>query len=370
MKGMTWDHPRGYDPLAAAAEEWRARTGTRIEWERRSLQDFESYPVEELARRYDLIVIDHPHVGQVGREEYLVPLDMLLSPQALAPIRAGSIGGSYESYTWNGRQWALPIDAAAQVQAWVPGRIVAPVARWSELSALAAQGRVAIPLRSPHALMSLFTLCGLAGVAVNPDGPDLFPAEADWPLALLSRLAAAVDPACYGMDPIAVLEEMASASSRFAVAPLIYGYVSYAQEGFRPALIAFSDLPAVGVSGPTGSTLGGTGIAVSAMGSDARAAAEFALWVAGGEVQRGLYAGSGGQPAHADAWNEEAVNRPILDFYRATRATLDAAWVRPRHDGYMDFQGPASDRLSEGLRRGEPASSLLAALNALYRETL
>ena len=325
MKGMTWDHPRGYDPLAAAAEEWQARTGVRIEWERRSLQDFETYPVEELARRYDFIVIDHPHVGQVVREDCLAPLDLLATAEALAPIRAGSVGGSYESYEWNGRQWALPIDAAAQVQAWVPGRIETPVAGWSDLAALCDDRRLMIPLRSPHALMSLFTLSGLNGVTLNRDGPDLFPAEAERPLGLLSALAAAVDPACYAMDPIAVLEEMATSSSR---------------------------------------------IAVSAMGADPKAAAEFVLWVAGGDVQRGLYAASGGQPAHADAWSAEAVNRPVLDFYRATRSTLDAAWLRPRHDGYMDFQGPASDRLSEGLRRGEPAASLLAALNHLYRETL
>ena len=58
LRGMTWNHPRGYDPLAACARVWRERTGVEILWDKRSLQDFETYPVEELARRYDLIIID------------------------------------------------------------------------------------------------------------------------------------------------------------------------------------------------------------------------------------------------------------------------------------------------------------------------
>src|SRR5690606_22482026 len=61
LKGMTWSHPRGYDPMVACAQDWLEQTGVSIEWDKRSLQDFESFPVEELARRYDLIVIDHPH---------------------------------------------------------------------------------------------------------------------------------------------------------------------------------------------------------------------------------------------------------------------------------------------------------------------
>ena len=52
MRGMTWDHPRGYDPLAAASREWERRTGTAMRWDRRSLQDFESFPVDALARQY------------------------------------------------------------------------------------------------------------------------------------------------------------------------------------------------------------------------------------------------------------------------------------------------------------------------------
>jgi len=367
---MTWDHPRGYDPLVAASAEWRARGEPEIIWDRRSLQDFESYPVEELARRYDLIVIDHPHVGQLAQQGCIVAIDTLVAPAELADVTAGSVGGSYASYAWQSRQWALPIDAAAQVQAWVPGRLPAPLTHWSELAPLAAQGRVLLPLRPPHSLMALFTLSGLFGVALDLDGDALFPTAASAPLAALAELAGALDPACFDMDPIAVFEAMAEPGASAAAAPLIYGYVSYAGDGFRPVRIAFADLPAAGPAGPRGSALGGTGIAVSALAADPQAAARFALWVARAEVQQGLYAAKGGQPAHARAWGSDTVNAPVADFYRATRATLDRAWLRPRHPGYMAFQAAASERLNDGLRMHEAPDALLAALNALYRNSL
>ena len=366
---MTWDHPRGYAPLEAASRAWHARGGPLIEWDRRSLQDFETYPVDELARRYDLIIIDHPHVGQVAKADCLAPLDALLGPDRLAGA-ARSVGASYESYCWDGRQLALPVDAATQVQAWVPDRLGAAVRSWRDLAGLDVCRTVMLPLRPPHSLMSLFSLCGLHGIALNITGSDLFPQSAGRALADLAGLASAVDPACYGMDPIAVFEEMAAAGSEVALVPLIYGYVSYASAGFRPVRIAFADVPEVGPPGPAGTALGGTGIAVSAFGRDPAAAAEFALWVASGPLQQGLYAEAGGQPAHADAWEAEAVNAPVLDFYRATRTTIDRAWVRPRHDGYMQFQDEASERLNHGLLRGEDPQRIVDAMNQLYRASL
>jgi multiple sugar transport system substrate-binding protein len=366
VRGMTWDHSRGVDPLAAAASVWEARTGTAIAWDRRSLQDFESWPVEELARRYDLIVIDHPHVGQVAESGCLLALDEVVDAAVLAEIAGGSVGGSYESYHWAGHQWALPVDAAAQVQAWVPGRIAAPVTDWATLALLVADGRASLPLRPPHSLMSLFTLCGLVGISLDGSGDALFPDEAARACDLLAALARNVDPAAFEMDPIALFEEMARPEARLAVAPLIYGYANYAVTGFRPELIRFADIPALG-HGPRGSALGGTGIAVSAYGDDPAGAAAFAAWVSSGAVQRDLVAAHGGQPGHADAWDADSVNAATHDFYRATRATLDQAWLRPRHAGYMAFQHAASERLNEGLRGVEDGAAVIAALNRLYK---
>jgi multiple sugar transport system substrate-binding protein len=368
---MTWDHPRGYDPLAACARLWREKTGVEIEWDRRSLQDFESFPVETLARRYDLIVIDHPHVGQVTAEHCLAPLD---TPARAAECRAlaeASVGPSWPSYNWAGRQWALPIDAATQVQAWRPDLIDAPTTTWDEALALAKKGLAILPMRPPHSLMVIYTLSANLGCPCAVGGPDLFdPQIGARALDLAREFVSHVDPACFEMDPIAVLEGMAKREARIACAPLIYGYVSYAHEGFRPARVRFADIPAAGALGPVGSTLGGTGIGVSAFSNQIAAAADFAFWVASGEIQAGAYVASGGQPGHSSAWRDPGVNRAAADFYQATRATLDGAWLRPRHNGYMAFQAAASERLNEGLRRGEKSRAIVEALNALFRATL
>jgi multiple sugar transport system substrate-binding protein len=369
LRGVTWNHPRGFDPLVACSRLWRERTGVEVSWERRSLQHFESLPVRTLARQYDLIVIDHPHVGQIAREHCLLPLDGAARAGERARLARDSVGASFQSYVWDDRLWALPIDAAAQVQAIRPDRLAAPLLDWESMLQLARRGCVQCPMRPPHNLMSFYTLCAQLG---RPGGvQDLLEPRVDLEAyELLRELVSLLDPACFSMDPIAVLEAMSLQESAIECVPLIYGYVSYAREEFRQARIAFADIPVLHKGEPpVGSVLGGTGIAVSACASSPDAAVDFAYWIASADVQRGLYAGSGGQPGNAMAWTDSAVNEPVFGFYRATQATLAGAWVRPRHAGYMRFQEAGAERLLAALRAGEPGRPVVSALNRMFHES-
>ena len=368
LKGVTWDHPRGYDPLIACTQLWRGLVGTEIAWDRRSLQEFESYPLKDLARDYDLLIIDHPHIGEAVATGCLVSLDGQDHDGVLTELAAESVGPSFASYEWRGRQWALPVDAAAQVQAWRPELIEQPAERWSDVVGLARQRLLACPLRPPHSLMTLFTIANNLGTPSDVAGTDLFaPDSGVDAVEMLRELSAALDPADFARDPIAVLEVMAQEDSAIACAPWIYGYASYARDGFRRHRVAFADIPALGTIGAAGSVLGGAGIAISAFSRNASDAMRFAAWITSGAVQAVPYAAAGGQPAHATAWRDPSINALTPDFYRATRATLDGAWVRPRHDGYMSFQHDAAERLNAGLSSGEPAPAIVAALNALHR---
>ena len=371
LKGMTWSHPRGFDPMVATAAEWQRKTGVAIEWDKRSLQDFESFPVEELARQYDFIVIDHPHVGQITKEQCLVPLDVAGREAERAEMAAHSVGKSYPSYTWEGHQWAFPIDAASQVQAYRADLIAAPLSRWDEVVALARAGRVVLPMRPPHSMMSFYTLAANIGSPCAVTGPGELIAEADGVsvIELLRAVTDHIDPAQFEMDPIQASELMAQTDSPYAVMPLGYGYLSYALDGFRPKRLKFVDIPVAGNNGPVGSAIGGTGIAVSAFSRHRAEAIDYAYWVAGADIQKTLYAQSGGQPGHGLAWEDEAVNAPVDGFYRDTRATLEGGWLRPRHDGYMAFQDAASRRLNAGLLAREDGAAIVRAINDLYRES-
>src|SRR5213075_1562947 len=110
---MTWNHPRGIDPLVAHAKAYRTSHDVEISWDARPLEDFEAYPLDQLAEQYDLIVIDHPHVGMAASRRCLLQLEV--------PPVDQTVGHSCQSYYFDGRQWALAIDAAAQISCRRPG---------------------------------------------------------------------------------------------------------------------------------------------------------------------------------------------------------------------------------------------------------
>jgi sugar lactone lactonase YvrE len=63
-RSITWDHPRGLQPLVAVAARYAGEyPGVRVEWDARSLQAFDDQSLAELATSDDLLMIDHPHVG-------------------------------------------------------------------------------------------------------------------------------------------------------------------------------------------------------------------------------------------------------------------------------------------------------------------
>ena len=170
----------------------------------------------------------------------------------------------------------------------------------------------------------------------------------------MREIAALVDPACFDMDPIAVSERMAEAGSpdRLRAADLWLCQLC-AWTASAPHRLAFADIPVAGAAGPVGSALGGTGIAVSAF-SQAQGCGDR-LRLLGRQRRRCSAAPMpppAASPAMPPAWEDPAVNAATGDFYKNTRATLEGAWVRPRHDGYMAFQQAASDRLVSGLTAG------------------
>lgn len=371
LRGMTWDHARGIDPLLAASEEFRkSHPGVSLSWDSRPLHDFESVPLGELAREHDLIVIDYPHLGQAVRENLLLDFNTGARRPELLQIAAQSAGSSYQSYEMSQGQWALPIDAATAVASYRADLLEQVPGNWEELLQLAERRQLIMPMRAPHGFMAFLWLARNRRLPVATDAERLMRDE-DIELILdqLRQLTCNLRADCFKMNPIAVYELMSTESRGPAYCPHGYGYINYAQDGFREHLLTFTDVPDAAGGGVSGTVLGGTGIAVSTLSKQMDAASEFALWIAGEHCQTRLWVENGGQPAHAAAWSDSECNRLCNDFLSNTRATLDAAWVRPRYSGYLGFQGLASHTLTDYLQGRLSMTHCVQALQRLYRKS-
>lgn len=369
LKGMTWSDPRGYDPIVAASDAFeKTHPGASLTWDKRSLQGFESTPVDELAEKYDLMIIDHPHVGAVARRGCLLPLDEWMAENDLVALANETVGKSFVSYAIDGHQWALPVDAATQVQAHRPD-LSARAVSWDDVKRHARAGRVILPTRPPHSLMCIYTLAANIGHPCGSGNAQLL--DPNVLLRVFEELKSVtdhIDPACFGMDPIAALDMLATDGTLW-LAPFTYLYKGYSNAGYRAHRLAFTDIPALGRFGPVGSALGGTGIAVSSRTTSPEACVSFASWVASAECQSDLYANANGQPGNAVAWGSAAVNAPVLDAYWNTRLTHEAAWLRPRHDGYMEFQEEASQIVNAALMDQVALSDAVKKINQAFAQS-
>lgn len=344
-RGLTWDHPRGRHALEAAAAQ-----GGPVAWDAQPLEGFESAPIAELCARYDLVVLDHPHLGEALAEGCLKPLDEVFAAAELAAVAARAIGPSMDSYVMAGRPWALPLDAATQVMARRPDLLPEAPATWDEVADLSHHtGKVALSLAGPHAFLSFLSVVQAIDPALTLRDGDRWvsPETAERALALLAELALRSPAAVADLNPIGISEHMSGGHDDVILCPLIYGYVNYAAPS-RKVPLAFSDAPRMAAGMPPGSILGGTGIAISARAEiDDRLRAHL-LWLMSPEAQAGFIPDHDGQPGTRAAWSDPRVNAMTGNFFAGTLATLEAASIRPRHDGYIAFQSRASALLREG----------------------
>jgi multiple sugar transport system substrate-binding protein len=352
----------------------------RVEWDARPLKAFEDQPLEELATTYDLVLIDHPFVATAAQSGLIAPVDDWADADYLEDQAAHSVGPSYASYSWGGKQWALAIDAACQVSAvrdelWSLSQTGAPPDTWARVVEIAehlrdAKSRIALPLNENHAYCAFLSVgVSLVGHKFWRPGKAIDPAAGAASLELLRRVATAVHPLSRDADPIAISDCM-SRTNEILYVPLMFGYSSYAREGFRPHRLVFGDAPR-GPSGARGSVLGGVGLAVSARSANRKAAAALARHIASADVQRGLYARSGGQPGHAAAWESSSVNETTGQFFVATRRTIEQAFVRPRVSGHRPFQPRAGQLIHRFIwTRDDSAETCLRDYARLAEEHL
>ena len=318
-------------------------------------------------------MIDHPWAGFAAANGILTNLDQLLSPEFLADQAANSVGDSHQSYNFDGSQWAVAIDAACPVSAWRPdllerhGENVPQT--FDELIALAERGLVCCPSIALDTYGNFLNLLTAAGEAIFPNQEEV--AERRAALTALERLRALsswVPEEFFDTNPIRTLEVM-SQTGQFAYTPYTYGYTNYSRKGYAPGLIEFGDVIGIEPGQPGATMLGGAGLAVSAGCRHPEAARAYTEFTGSRAIQNGLYFQAGGQPGHRSAWVNPSLDAQCSGFFSRTLPVLDRAFVRPRYEGYLDFQDTACLHIHDFLRNGGDASRTLNTVNRIYRET-
>jgi multiple sugar transport system substrate-binding protein len=340
----------------------------RIDWETQPLEGFESRRLLDLCDEYDLVVLDHPHVGEVASSACLVPLEDLFAADQIARWSRETVGSCMASYRYGGRHWALPLDAAAQVLALRPDLCEERPETWHDVVRMSSRVPVALSIAGPHAILTFFSLAVAIGEHPAEMNAEVLvsPATGEHALEVMATLFGRMPAAARSLNPIGLLNAMA-AGDELVVCPLVFGYVNYAippLPGRHP--IAYHDAPRTGPDTRPGSTLGGTGIGVSRRCHVTPALLDHLTWLLSAEAQTDFIPRHDGQPSLRKAWRDKGVNALAGSFYENTHETIESAYVRPRYDGYIAFQSDASDIVRRGLDERAPHRVVLERLQTRY----
>jgi multiple sugar transport system substrate-binding protein len=369
LRGLAWDHRRCWGPLDASVEPYcAAHPGLEIEWDRRSLYEFGEGALEPVLAAYDFVVFDHPFIGDIARERLMVQFDDYLSGDQLSFFEQDSVGPSWRSYTRDGHQWALPIDAACQVASYRPdllsryGEVPRSLDEVLDLGrSLRKDGKwLGLPLIPTDAMCLLLTL-------TNPreDDDEFFAHDKVLgAIEQLRQLAALSHPDSPKWNPIRCYDHMI-ADDDVVYVPFAFGYVNYASKADAPHLL-FTDVP---TPASAGALLGGAGIGISAQTKHRQEAVDYALFLCLPDYQRGDYVASGGQPGSLSAWKDETANDLSRNFFNSTLRTIQSSYLRPTHPGFIAFFRECAPRVAAAIAGQTSPSDLAHTLNRIYRET-
>lgn len=374
LMGIAWDHPRGYEPLIAAAEEFtKSNPNVTVKWDVRSLKEFGDMPIESLIERYDLITIDHPYMGQADKNGLLLKLEEHLSEAQIKAFEAEALGLCFRIYQYNNHLYAVPIDAAALVGACRKDLIDEtglnlPKTR-NELKRFYAKVpfgySVAWALCPTDIWCTFLTLC-----AQNAGRGFIKNGEIDSKIgsSVLDELKYHLDflhPESINWNPIQILNRMGN-ENEIIYSPYLFGYTNYSRKGYTKNLVHFTDSP-VGGQKNISTIMGGVGLAVSGSTKYPAMASKFAGYVASAEIQEGTFTQNGGQPANKLAWQSAENNQLCNNFFGNTEWTIENAYTRPQHPGWNLFQEQGAELIHEGILKNTASEVIMIKLNELYK---
>jgi multiple sugar transport system substrate-binding protein len=374
LQGITWNHSRAFPPLVAVSQRYEElHPHVHLSWDKRTLDEFGHTGLAELARSYDLLIIDHPMLGEAHRDKTLLDFLPHIDIELITELETDALGACLESYRYEGHLYALPIDVAAPAASYRPdlldrfGRQLPT--RWDELITLAHRKLTVMPGFPADLFLNFLGMCASRRGLIQSSDCFLDSSTAALCLEELSELASFMPPAIYGMNPIDIYEAMSS-DDEFAYCPFAYTYSNYSRPGFAAHLLSFTNPVALRGGAVLRTVLGGTGIAVSASCIHPDRAIDFCRFVAGRGSQAHLYGVCGGQPASKAAWRDSLLNDISGNFFDRTMASIENALVRPRYAGYIGLQRSAGSVITAFLQHESSIKQTLIRLEGLYRKSL
>ncbi len=373
LKGITWGHSRGITPLLAASQRYtELHPEIEIQWTKRSLQEFADFSIEKLTEVYDLLIIDHPWVGCAAATNCVLPLNDYLSKEYLQDQLQNSVGRSHESYNYNNKQWALAIDAAAPAASYRKDLLdknnTAIPQSWPEVIALAKTGKVAIPAIPIDVLMNFYTFCIAHGNKPFQTKDEIIDKQTGvQAIETMKELYSLTDKKMFTCNPIAVAELM-STTDDYWYCPFAYCYSNYSRKGFAQNILHYTNVVSLNQN-KLKTTIGGTGLSVSACSKHKAVAVDFTQWIVSAEMQQTFYVQHGGQPAHRKAWLNHEANELTNNFFKNILPVMDTGFVRPRYNGYLHFQDNAGAPLQKCLIQNGNALNTLNEMNKIYQQS-
>jgi len=368
LKGITWDHARGYDPLIAASELYYKEKGIQVDWQKRSLTNFGDQSLEALSKQFDLIIMDHPHVGVAEASQCLMPLNDLVPANILNELKISSAGPSFESYHYHEKQWALPIDAAMQCASYRADLMVNDSLpnTWEEVFALAKtlaskKLYIGMALCPTDCLCSFLSLTAQFGSPIRENNELLVESSVGIKaLSMLRRMRDVFHPKALDWNPIALYDYMAEQND-IAYSPLAFCYTNYSRAGFRKNILKYHTAPEI-----NNAVLGGAGIAITSSCTNVQEAANYAAWICSDVVQSTIYVNAQGQPGNKIAWENKEANTITSDFFTNTMPSLTNAYLRPRYQGWPKFQTFLGETIHAYLLHDTAPELVLEKLQAAY----
>ena len=373
LKGLTWDHPRAWSGLYAETRRFnQSQTEIEVHWEKHTLRGFESTPIAETAEKYDLIILDHPFMGDAAASNVLVNLYHHIDKFDFVSRADQYVGFSFQSYEYAGGLWALPVDAACQTAVLRPDLLGRQVPKsFEDVFELAESGGLGLSMAEPHAFMNFLAIAGRLGGDISGAGEVFLPNDiAKEALVILRRLARHIPERAFDWSSIGLLESMAT-SNEVKYCPIIFCFNTYSQSTILGRhLLKFAKLPlATKEKSPGGSVIGGTGIAISESCNNIQAALKVIWHFAGSGAQKRM-GSHGGQPAHRAIWRPDATKTINGSFFDECRSDMETAVLRPRHAGYMYMQNTVGDLLRQDtMNQNQPVQSVVQKIEEHFQES-